>query len=366
MQKILVIITTQFVLHGGLTNVMLNYYQWINNDKFRIDFASTNKLSDENLLIKLKKKNSQYYCLGNRKKKTIMYLIKLYRLLKNNNYDIVHINSNSATATLELLVAKIAGVKTRIVHNHTEVCDHQILHKLFSPFFKKLYTVAVACSNKSGEWIFGENGYKVLKNSIDTQRYRYDKDLRINIRQKYNIDENCMVLGHIGKIYKPKNHSFIIDIFNDYHKINKNSKLLLVGDGILRHQVEEKIKFYNIQDDVILVGMQYNTNEYLSAMDVFIFPSLWEGLPLALVEAQSSGVICVCSNKIDEQINITGNVKMLPIDDGTKIWVDAILKQKKVNREEQSIYNIDKIKKSGYDSKTNVEYLEKIYSNNET
>ena len=221
-KKILVIITTDFVPFGGLTTVMMNYYRKINKDFFQIDFASTNSDIDKNLISELENNASRYYCLGNRKKRPISYAVRLNRLLRNNSYDIVHINSNSATAFIELYIASKSGIAKRIVHNHTSKCNHIWVHKLLFPFFKNAYTDAIACSKKAGEWIFLNDNYTILNNGIDTEKYRYNSNRRSEIRALYKIEEDCVLIGHLGKIYEPKNHVFLIDIFYQYHILNPN------------------------------------------------------------------------------------------------------------------------------------------------
>ena len=165
-----------------------------------------------------------------------------------------------------------------------------------------------------GDWIFDNKNYQILNNSIDTEIYRFNCESRKRIRQQYEIDNNCICIGHVGKIYQPKNHKFLIDIFKDYHSFVKNSKLLLVGDGIMREDIELYVEELSISDSVIFAGMKPNVNEYLSAFDIFVFPSLWEGMPLSVLEAQASGLPCIISNAIDTDVIATNIVTMFPLD----------------------------------------------------
>lgn len=360
MKKVLVIITTDFVPFGGLTTVMMNYYRKINKDNIKMDFASTNSDIDDKLITELKNNNSAYYCLGNRKKKLISYLVNLYKLLKTNSYDIIHVNSNSATATFELSIARFAGVKKRIVHNHTSRCDYKRLHKLLFPIFKHMYTDAIACSDKAGQWIFENNSYEVLNNGIDTEKYKFDDLKRKNIRSIYKIEDECILIGHVGKIYEPKNHPFLIDVFKIIHDEFSNTKLMLVGDGEMRNQIEKQIHDLKLDNNVILVGMQNEVVDFLCAMDLFVFPSIWEGLPLSVVEAQATGLQCIISKNIDDTVCITDSVKMLPID-SKKVWYEEYKKYKKNDRKVISNRNIEMIKKAGFDSGLNVFKLEDLY-----
>lgn len=360
MRKVLIVITTSFVPYGGLTTVMMNYYRAINKDGLRIDFASTNE-PETSLLDELKKNRSRYFCLGERKKNLLGYTRDLNRLLTREKYDVVHINGNSATMTFELAVAKLNRVKTRIAHNHTSVCDYQRLHKWLHPIFLRLYTDAIACSDKAGQWIFIKNKYLILNNGINTERFRYREEFRKKIRKAYGISEDSLLLGHVGKIYKPKNHQFLIEIFEEFHKNHQDSKLIIVGDGEMRQQIEAKVENVGLMQDVIFVGMQSRVEEFLSAMDVFVFPSLWEGMPLSVIEAQAAGLTCLISDGIDSAVNVTDKVNRLSIVDGVALWVEAINAIQLPDRTKQSAENIDKIKRAKYDTLLMASDLEKLY-----
>ena len=282
-RKILIVITTAFVPTGGLATVMMNYYRKIDKGGLQIDFASTNEapavLTDE-----LAKQKSHYYCLGKRSH-ILLYFTRLYKLCKE--YDVIHINGNSATTTIELISAYLAGVKTRINHNHTAKTEHKIIHNIMQPIFKRLYTQGLACSENAGTWLFGKEKFLVLKNAIDTEKYRYSQYLREKYRKELNISEKTMVVGHVGKIYGPKNHKKLVSIFYEYQKTHEFSKLLIVGDGVLRTEIEKQVNELDISDKVIITGIRTDTPGFLSAMDVFIFPSVYEGLGLAVIEAQA-------------------------------------------------------------------------------
>lgn len=360
--KILIIITTGFVSYGGLTTVMMNYYRFIDKTIFQIDFASTNEEIESTLKEELSKNGSRYYPLGDRKKEPFRYLCRLDRIIKNGNYDVVHVNSNSATAALELCIAKKNHVRKRIVHNHTGSCEHILLHKLLYPLFLTSYTDSIAVSEKAGEWLFPKGTYTILENGIDCEKYRFSYIYRTEIRKKYGISDNTIVIGHLGKLHKSKNHHFLIQVFNAIHNKCPNSVLLLVGDGELRSKIEEEVERMGINDFVIFAGMQFETQKYLSAMDYFVFPSLWEGMPLSMIEAQASGLACFISDRIDAGVCITDAVYVLSLDKmNAEEWADFILETEIRERNDQSESNIKKIKDAHFDVKSNVGLLEKVY-----
>lgn len=354
MIRVLNIITTSMVPFGGLTTVSMNYFRAIDKKNFEIDFAASNQI-DQQLLVELHANNSEYHKLPQRKD-LVLYVYKLYKICKK--YDVVHIHANSATAVIELLAAMIAGVSKRIVHIHTSSCDHKIAHTILYPLFKLLYTDAIAVSKKAGDWIFKD--YKVLRNGINTAKYAFSNEDRIRVRKEYNIPYNAIVLGHVGKIYKPKNHEFLIDVFKKYSETHNNTYLLLVGDGDLRKSIQEKVNSLDLNDKVVFTGMQTPISEFLSAMDIFVFPSLWEGMPLSLIEAQASGLKCISSNTIDSNSNVTGEVVRLPIND-VNLWVDAIHNIYLEDRQATCEKYIDLIKKNCFDIYSNALILERIY-----
>lgn len=361
MRRILVVITTSFVPYGGLTTVMMNYYRAMNKDGLHVDFASTNVLDDKVLLCELKEHHSNYYCLGDRKRHILQYMLNLGKILKKNKYDIIHVNANSATAVFELFVAKICSVKRRIVHIHTSRCNHVTLHKILYPLFSVMYTDAISCSQKAGDWIFKDGNYTILNNGIDSERFRFNELSRKRIRVQYNISDDCVLIGHVGKIYQPKNHKFMIEIFKSIHELDANTRFLLVGDGEMRNEIEALVNTYGLTEYVIFAGMQTCIEEYLSAMDLFIFPSIWEGMPLSVIEAQASGLTCFISDTIDNTVCITDTIKMLSISsvDG---WIDEFNAFRiNSNRVNSSRKNINDIKSSGFDTSANVEKLEELY-----
>ncbi len=356
---VLVVITTSFVKYGGLTNAYMNYYRAMDKTGLEIDIASTNNPEAE-LIAELEKNGSTYFNLGDRKKDVFGYIRRLNEVLLNKHYDVIHVNANSATAVIELAIAKKRGVTKRIAHNHTSICDHKIAHYVLKPFFDKCYTDALACSRRAGEWIFTDGHFIVMNNGILAEKYRFSKEDRNAIREKYGINESTFVIGNLGKIYKPKNHAFLIDVFNEYHKKNQDSILLLVGDGVLRHEIENKVKTLRIDDSVIFAGMQDQPQKYLSAMDYFIFPSIWEGMPLALIEAQASGLECLASDSIDSDVAVTDNVRFLDVLSSANIWSTNV-ECANEDRNDTSDKAIHNVMLAGYDVATSSLEMRNLY-----
>lgn len=358
MKKILIVITTSFVPYGGLTTVMMNYYRAMDKTGLQIDFASTND-PPKVLLDELKVNGSKYFNLGNRKKRLPRYLKNLKAVLINGHYDVIHVNGNSANMAFELMVAKKCGVLVRIAHGHTTQTNHAILNKLLKSAFKMSYTHAVAVCSKAGNWLYDGEKYEILKNAINVKKYQFNETVRKQIRSELSIEDKC-VIGHLGKIYEPKNHDFLIDIFYEIKKLNKTACLLLVGDGELKDKIKSKCEHLNLED-VIFTGMVSNVYDYLQAMDVFVFPSLWEGSPLALIEAQASGLPCLVSSNVTKDAKCTNNTVYMNLAEGTEVWAKKAINIGQILPCRTGI--LDEIRHSGYDIQTEAKKLRMIYLN---
>ena len=356
--KILVVITTAFTSTGGLTTVMMNYYRAMNKEGLKIDFASTN-VPSQSLLDEIHVEGSEYYQLPPRKK-IVSYFYRLRRLCKN--YDLLHVHGNSSTSVLELMAANWAGVKRRIVHNHTSRSQHPWINLLLHPFFLMSYTKAIACSDAAGEWLFGNKQYQILRNAIKVSCFHYDVSVRQQIRQLLGISDSTFLVGHVGKFMDAKNHPFVIAVFAEIHRLIPNSKLLLVGDGPLRGMVETAVKNLHVEDCVILVGLRSDIPQLLQSFDVFMLPSFYEGMPLSVLEAQAAGLPCFISNCITKDVEIGEDVMSLSLQNIPRIWAKYIIDYSKDHtRRERCIKNCGLLTVAGYNIEKEADELRKIY-----
>ncbi len=355
--KVLCVITTALVPYGGLATVVMNYYRAMDRTGLQIDIASTNE-TPECLVEELCRNGSNYYRLGNRKK-IFSYLGNLWKVLKNN-YDVVHVNGNSATMLLELLPARIKNVPVRIAHVHTTRTEHPMIHKLIYPLFRKAYNKAFAVSDEAGKWLFGEN-YSVLNNAIDVKKYVFSQSQRDNVRKKLNIAVDTLVIGNVGKLNDGKNHQYLLHVFCEIKKTIHDSVLVIVGGGELEKELKEKANELGISDSVILTGMVDDASGYIQAFDFFAFPSKYEGLGLALVEAQASGLRCIMSDRVPKEAIVTDQVKVMSLDGGYDGWASYIVENFNYHRSENSELAVESIKAHCYDITTEAEKLRKIY-----
>jgi len=359
MKKILIVFSTAFVNTGGLASVMLNYWRMMDKNGLSFDFASTNDIEDL-LCEEISKEGSHYYQLPPRKN-VVNYFNKLRKICKG--YDVIHVHANSATSIIELLAAKLAGVPKRIHHNHNSRTSHPSLNKLLHPLFVHSFTDAVACSDEAGEWLFGKGNYVILPNAIDINKFKYNPEQRGIIRQEFGIKDDEFVVGHIGKFVDAKNHEFLINVFENFHSTHPQSKLLLVGDGTLRPQIEKWVDASGCADVIILAGLRSDIFAIVQAFDVFVFPSIYEGLPLSVLEAQSSGLPCIISKNVSEAVNIGLDVIMKDLSDGAVSWSEAIDQfDYTTSREERCLKNYKMITAAHFNIQREANELLKIYN----
>lgn len=360
MNKILIIITTEFESTGGLTTVMMNYYRAMDKTSMQIDFASTNDASDV-LVAELYLNKSNYYNLGSRKKQAFRYMLKLQKLLDEQHYDAIHINGNSATMLMETVIAKRCGINRIICHTHTSQSEYPFLNMLVKPIFKLTYTKAIAVSEKSGRWLYKRN-FEILNNAINTDHYRFNEEIRSQLRQKYGLEDKYVV-GTVGKLTESKNQGYLLRIFAEYYKENNNSVLMIVGGGELEVSLKEQAKDLGIYDNTLFLGMREDVNRLIQCFDIFVFTSVYEGFGMVLVEAQASGLYCIASDSIPKETKITNNIEFISLRQPTSDWVLSIKKQqnRNVDRRKMSLAAYDSICEHGFNIASEAKRLEQIY-----
>ncbi|MBD7916454.1 glycosyltransferase [Clostridium sp. Sa3CUN1] len=364
MKKILIINTVPFTM-GGISSVIINYLKNMNKEGMEITIIVNSKIEDTYKKFfydnKIKIVNLE------RKKNIIKYIYELHKILKNNKFDVVHIHGNSSTMAFESIPAYLNKIEKIIVHAHSVSCDYKITNKILKPILKKTYTLAFACSKEAGNWLFGKNEeFLVLNNSIDLKKYKFNSITRSEIRRELNIDDNY-VIGHVGYFNEDKNHKKIFEVVK-YLKEKINVKLLCIaGNSEIPYRIKEMIKEYGIEDNVKILLRRDDVNKLLQGIDLFIFPSKSEGLGVAIVEAQATGVKCLASENISNiAIPCKSLVHTMSLATDSNEWGDFILNTEKVNdelRKNMCVKAINELKKSGYDISLEVEKLRRIYIN---
>ena len=284
---------------------------------------------------------------------------------KHPECTIIHGHMTS-TAAIYLKIAKKFDKKT-ISHIHSTAPVGKGISatakQLFERNAKKYADHLFACSKAAAAWCYGEkytehNDVKVIKNAIDVNRFVFDENTRAAKRAELGLTNN-FVIGHVGNFVIPKNHSFLIDVFYEVSKKNNDAVLLLVGGGSLRKEIEDKVAKLGLVDRVIFAGVRSDIPELLCAMDVFVFPSLWEGFAVALVEAQASGLLCIVSDTIPNEVDISELVKFVSLSENALDWAHNVVSLALENTKRQ-LFSI-KIAKAGFDATTTAGLLEKFY-----
>lgn len=248
----------------------------------------------------------------------------------------------------------------RIAHSHNSNQDKNLKYLIKLHYMKKIpafATALFACGKDAGDWMFGGKQYHVMANAVEVKKYQYKPSVAEKIRNEWNISDELLV-GHVGRFNPQKNHTFLIDIFYEIQKINPYARLLLVGDGDGKKEIQEKARELGIADHIIFAGVRTDVEEQMQAMDVFVFPSLYEGLPVTMVEAQAAGLPCIISDQVPEECIITTNlVTTQKLTDSPKIWAEHILGRAKNTRTD----HYDEIKSHGYDIEEAAKWLQNYY-----
>lgn len=307
---------------GGVETYLMNYYRNVNKNIVQFDFISTfERLCFEDEINQL---GGRIYKLPSEKKHPIKYFNMLKNIIKDNKYEIVHINMLSAANILPVIASKIVNVKHIIVHSHNSNTPSGFIRKFLNFINRPLLKLATeywACSKMAGNWLFGNKSkIKIIYNAVDYDKFKYSETYKKEIQNKYNI-QNKYVLGHVGRFSYQKNHEFLLEFFYEYQKVEKNSILMLIGSGELENSVKNKVKFYGIENKVLFVGNVKDVEKYMSAMDIFVLPSRFEGLPVTGIEAQVNGLPCLFSTNISREVAISSNAFF--IDNNVEEWVKA-------------------------------------------
>ena len=347
--KILQIVDT-LNINSGIINVILNWHRNIDEFKVQFDYLYFKRIQPS-FEKEIEKLGGKCYKLPYPSLIKPWIFIKAVKdFFKNHKYNTIH----SHVIHLSFFfypIAKFYGVKNIIHHSHAIKWSDKLLNGLrnrFLFFFARPFiTKKLACSDSAGKFLFKKN-YTVINNGIDTEKFKFNQEVRDKVRKELNI-ENKFVIGHVGRFSHEKNHNFIIDVFNEVYKQDKNSALLLIGDGKLKKEIEQKAKKLNLSNNTIFTGNKNNVNDYYQAMDIFILPSFQEAFPVVAVEAQTSGLPCLFSACMTDKVVIC-NSKQLSLNLSAKQWADDILKYRCFIRKDE----IENIKREGFDIKINI------------
>lgn len=348
---------------SGVMSIIMNIYRNIDRERIQFDFLYFDNYDNTF--------ESEINALGG-----VCYKISRPRLSKSffnelkaffnekNMYSILH-NHEVYMNVIIAPIAKRYGVKNVIVHSHTTKFSdkkiNSIRNKILCLPIKKQADYYFACSKLAGRFLYGDDYINkgkvvILNNAIECDKFKYDKNKRLEIRKKLELDGK-MVVGHVGRFNEQKNHMFLIDIFNQICKLKSNAHLILIGDGPLENKIKEKVKILDLQEKVTFLGRRNDISDLMQAMDVFILPSLYEGLPLVGVEAQAAGLPCFMADTITDEVNFCDTKFFNLKNDSSIIAKQVVESLENFNREDTTIY----IRENGYNIHDEVDKLKELY-----
>ncbi len=337
---------------GGAEAMLMNYYRNIDRKLVQFDFLLTEQercqYEDEIEQLGGNVYRVPLLIMSN----PMAYINGLYNFLqKHKEYKIVHSHTSSKSA-VPLWVAKNCGVPVRVCHVHSSSSGNGLeafIRWGLGVWLKSVATHYMSCGEGATRCWYGKsylNKAIFVPNAVDLSKYGFDEVFRAAIREKLQITNEDLVLGMVSRFHPVKNHLFALDVLRELKKKREHIKMLLVGDGELRNELEKKIILYGVNDNVIMTGVVNDVHDYLQAMDIVLMPSLNEGLPVSLIEAQANGLSVVASTGVPCEVDVTGNVTFLPLNVGA--WVDCLLSKIETGMVRDTSAKV-KVRDAGYD-----------------
>ncbi|WP_172628858.1 glycosyltransferase family 1 protein [Paenibacillus odorifer] len=350
--------------NGGSQAMVMNLYRNIDKTKIQFDFI----IDRENELFfadEITALGGKIHVLPSFKGWNITWYLKAWnKFFKDHSeYRIIHGHVRS-TASIYLKIAKMYRLKT-ISHSHSTSSGKglsAVVKNIMQYPIRYFADYFFACSKEAGEWLFGKKilskkNFFVFKNAIDTKKFIFSNEIRHQIREEYNISNN-FVIGHVGRFHPTKNHEFLVEVFYEVYKNEPSAKLMLVGDGAEIEYIKEKSSKLGILNNIIFVGVSSDVPKLMQAMDAFVFPSLYEGLGIVVIEAQASGLFCVVADTIPKDTNISGIVEFISLNESSIYWAGKILDLRN-NYKRTNLVN--ELIQSGYDIKQTSYWLQRFY-----
>lgn len=361
MQRIYKVLQVVAVMNqGGAENMIMNYYRAIDKTKVQFDFL-VHYPQPGFFDSEIEKLGGHIFrAMPIRPWSYLSYFEWLDNFFRcHSDYVAIHSHIQENSGFVFKYAAKY-GIKTRIVNSHIADLgiDYKYMFRQFGRFFMNKYaTDRFACGKQAGVFLYGKKDFQIFKNAINVNSFIYNSDRRKKIRGILGIQDNTFVVGHIGRFNTQKNHAFLIEIFKEVLRMRNDAILIMVGEGVLRKTIQRQVDDYGLSENVLFLGTRSDVDDIMQAFDILLFPSLYEGLPVSIIEAQSSGLQCVLSDTIDRETDITGNCHFISLSDSAVEWANETLALANEPRENTK----EKIQRAGYDVTRNVEWLTNFY-----
>lgn len=353
-------IPTGGLFSDGILSCIVEYMTAMDKSGMDIQVLATNN-PEKSVVEKVENSGCRVVSIPYRKKNIVKYFFALYRYILKEKIDVVHVHGSSAIMSIELVAAWLAGCKVRIAHSHNTTCENQKADKILRPVFNRNYTTAFACGQDAGRWMFGKRKFTIIPNGRNLKKYEYDSKKRIEYRNKLGIPSDTLVIGHVGRFNRQKNHEYLVHVFGEVYKKKRNSYLVLIGTGEKVGEIKNLVKELELENNVIFTSVIENVSDYLSAFDIMLLPSLYEGLPLVVIEWQIAGLPCIVSDTVTKECAITSLVKFESVKKEPEVWANEVVNLVLQDRNDSKEIIFNEIKTAGYDIESGAERLKKIY-----
>ncbi|MEI4283303.1 glycosyltransferase family 1 protein [Tetragenococcus halophilus] len=355
------------VVSGGVDVITMNYYRNIDRNKVQLDFVFDG-FRETNIEKEIESTGGTVYKVEPYMNNIFKNMKQIYKIVKDNNYQIVHSHMNSLSV-FPLMAAKLAGAQIRIASNHSTATLKEFKRSIFKYLLKPFATVfpthLAACSRHAAIWLFGKRRtnagkVKLIKNAIDLDNYKYSANVDKEVRKELGVSEDTFIVGHVGRFVTQKNHHFIIEVFESILEKQPNSVLLLIGDGQLKQEIQALVTKKKLNSKVKFLGIRKDINKLMQAMDVFLFPSLYEGLGNVVTEAQAASTVSIISDKVPNEVKITEYVIEMSLKQNADAWAEkAVIFSSNYERRDTS----SDLKEQGYEIKSAAKEVVSYYQN---
>lgn len=356
---------------GGIETFIYNIVKKANKKVFNFSFLVFKNNKKIVYFDELTSMGCKIFEIEKRTKNYFKYLKDLKKVYSKNKFDIIHFNLMDMSAYERITYADKYSNAKLIIQSHNGSFEFNktkgllscLLDKIGRKKVRKINFYRAACGKQAGIYMFGDKKFEIFYNGIDFNKFKYSPTFRKQIRKEFNIDDKKIVIGCVAALLPVKNHQFLIDVVKEIYKKSKNIYLLLVGEGVLMNQLKEKVKEYNLQNNILFIGKRVDVYKIYSAFDIYVMPSISEGLSISMCEAQINGLKCITSDNVDRQTDISGNTFFWSISDTPKKWADKILKIE-LKRDSKVLNNIPQNFNSDYSYKKIYDYYINITHKN--
>ena len=361
MKRILFI--SQHLNRAGTEAFMMNVFRNIDHSRFAVDFLIYDK-NDTEYSQEVEAAGRRVWRVTSRRESPVRWYKELYSFFHAHakEYTAIHYHGNGLTAIAPFVLAYLFQIPVRITHAHSSSSNgfhNKLFHHLNRGIAKHLTTHHFACSSLAAKWFYGNSPATIIRNGIDTKRFAFNPQVREEVRAQLQIQPATTIIGHVGRFGVEKNHTFLLDVFAEYLRSNPEAVLMLIGAGTLMEDMLHKAENLGIADKVLMMGERSDVPRLLQAMDLFLMPSTFEGQPFVLIEAQCSGLPCLVSDVINNDICLTNNIETFPLSKPPTAWAEEIKSiLDHYNRKSEQ----ETIEARGYSISGTINYLEKVYN----